>query len=259
MWSGAEAAKGNMPNEIVKSEDQQIARQSESADLLSVIARAAADPAVDLAKMEQLLQMQERVMAKQAEIAFNKAMTRLQPRLPRILKKGRIEFKGASQPYARYEDIMEAIGPLLADEGFSVSFGTRAIEHGIEISATLAHAMGHTRTAVMPLPFDTSGSKNSIQAVGSTMHYGKRYLLGALLNLVTVGEDDDANAVSLIDERQVNTLLDMFAACGMDSASESKFLQFMGVKTLGDIRRRDYEKAMTALRAKLRKRNEGRE
>lgn len=248
-----------MSNElqIVGPDGQAVARREEQpASLLQVIAGAASDPRVDVAKMEQLLGMQERLARRDAEVQFNAAMARLQPRLPRILKRGKIEFRGTSQPYARYEDIDEAIRPLLAAEGFAITFGTGPAPNsgGIQVTATLAHVAGHSRTESIALPYDTSGSKNSIQAVGSATSYGKRYLTGMMLNIVTVGEDDDANKFSCIDERQQNTILDMFAAADMDPASESKFKEWMGVKELGDIRKIDYEKAMRALRTKVQQR-----
>ena len=94
--------------------------------ILSVIAKAAADPNVDVAKMQQLLDMQERLMARQAEAEFNEAMARLQPRLPRIQKKGDVKYpvnKNAPDGpqkhafwFARIEDIDDAIRPLLNEE-----------------------------------------------------------------------------------------------------------------------------------------------
>ena len=43
----------------------------------------------------------------------------------------------------------------------------------------------------MVLPLDTSGSKNAVQAVGTSVSYGKRYVMCAMLNIATRGEDDD--------------------------------------------------------------------
>ena len=60
---------------VTKIEAREIApAQDQHAALLQVIARAAADPAVDIDKMERLLAMQERVMERNAEAAFNDAM-----------------------------------------------------------------------------------------------------------------------------------------------------------------------------------------
>jgi hypothetical protein len=235
--------------------------EQSGAAFLTIIAAAARDPNVDIAKMESLLRMQADIQAKQAEMAFHQAMTRLQPRLPRITKNGRIEFgtgaKAQSTPYARYEDIDAVIRPLLREEGFSKSFGTSPLEKGgILISMKLSHIQGHSEVTSMPLPFDTSGSKNSIQAVGSTLQYGKRYLTCAAFDLITENEDDDGSAISFIDDRQHGILSDMIAACEMDAGSQSKFLEFMSAKSLSEIYKKDYEKAITALRVKLRKRQE---
>jgi hypothetical protein len=42
------------------------------------------------------------------------------------------------------------------------------------------------------LPVDLSGKKNPVQAVGSSVSYGKRYAIEALLNLTSRGQDDDS-------------------------------------------------------------------
>jgi hypothetical protein len=39
----------------------------------------------------------------------------------------------------------------------------------------LSHELGHSEETTMTLPLDTSGSKNNVQAVGSSTSYGKRY------------------------------------------------------------------------------------
>lgn len=165
--------------------------------MLSMIERAASNPQVDVDKLEKLIALQERAMQKEAEIAFNQAMTRLQKKLPAITKKGKIEFtdkKGTDRqtPFAKYEDIFLVIGPLLQAEGFHLSFNsTWNSGDGVIISGTLHHNKGHFTKSEMRLPLDTSGSKNNLQAMGSTLSYGKRYLSGMLLNLITKDEDDD--------------------------------------------------------------------
>ena len=41
-------------------------------------------------------------------------------------------------------------------------------------------------------PAEASGNRNAVQAVASSVSYGKRYTASALLNLTSHGEDDDA-------------------------------------------------------------------
>lgn len=229
---------------------------------LEIFQALARDPNVEPTRIAQLMELHERAERREAEKMFIAALNRLQPRLPRVQKKGRIAFEskrtGDSQntPYALFEDIDAAVRPLLHAEGFSISFGTSPLEKGgIVITATLSHAAGHSRTESMPLPFDTSGSKNSIQAVGSTLSYGKRYLVCAMLNIITEGEDDDGAGVGFIDERQTNSIIDMFAACEMSPESQSKFLKLMKAESVSEIHKKDYGEAMTMLQAKLRQKD----
>lgn len=217
------------------------------------------DPGIDPARIGQLMELHRQAEKWEAEKQFTAAFNRLQDRLPRISKRGRIEFEskrtGAAQStaFAKYEDIWAAVKPLMSAEGFTIGFGTEAQASGILIKGTLSHIGGYSKTDSLPLPFDTSGSKNAIQAVGSTVTFGKRYLLCAMLNIITVGEDDDGNALSFLDLQQVNVLLDLQQACEMDPKSCAKFLEVMNVKQLEDIHKRDYAKATNLLNAKLRK------
>jgi hypothetical protein len=146
--------------------------------------------------MEKLLNMQMTIMAKQAEMAYGAAMGRLQKKLPRITKKGRIAFtdkKGNERdtPYAKYEDIDLVIRPLMLEEGFILDFDTKWGNDGATIYCTISHSEGHTKTSEMRLPLDSSGSKNSLQAMGSTISYGQRYLVKMMLNLIFEDEDND--------------------------------------------------------------------
>jgi len=164
--------------------------------IIAVIEAAAKNPRVNVDKMERLLNMQLTIMQKQAEMAYTTAMMRLQTKLPRITKNGLIAFtdKGGNErktPYARYEDIDKVIRPLMLDEGFVIDFDTRWDKDGATIVGSITHDSGHKRSSEIRLPLDTSGSKNTLQAMGSTISYGQRYLVKMLLNLIFEGEDND--------------------------------------------------------------------
>ena len=55
---------------------------------------------------------------------------------------------------------------------------------------------GHKEEAELVLPADVSGGKNPVQAVGSSLSYGQRYVTKLLLNLASrrLDEDDDARS-----------------------------------------------------------------
>src|SRR5689334_2084488 len=85
--------------------------------LLSVIARAASDPAVDIDKFERLMAMQERIMERDAKNAFTVAKIAMRPELPEITMKGHIVIRDKNDankilqdtPFAKFEDIHEAV------------------------------------------------------------------------------------------------------------------------------------------------------
>jgi hypothetical protein len=54
----------------------------------------------------------------------------------------------------------------------------------------------------MILPHDSTGSKNAVQAVGSSTSYGKRYTACALLNITSRGEDDDGETAAKKPEEE---------------------------------------------------------
>lgn len=159
-------------------------------------AALATNPDVDVDKLERLIAMQERAVAKQAEAAFNCAMVALQAELPDVLKKGQVDFSSSkgrtNYSHARMEDIQRAIRPVLAAHGFALTFSTEQPEGGgLTVTAHLRHEAGHSDSTSLTAPPDTSGNKNSIQAVASTESYLMRYTAVALLNLTTTDMDDD--------------------------------------------------------------------
>ncbi|ASK88500.1 ERF family protein [Sphingorhabdus sp. SMR4y] len=189
---------------IAKTKDADIQPVDYQTGLLSVIERAASDPTVDVDKMERLLAMQERVMERQAKADFTAAKLAMQPELPSITMKGKIVIKEKngdkiiqSTPFARFEDIHEAVMPILQRHGFDLKFKNSTTESGKPVVTTiLEHSSGHSDSTEFELPMDSSGSKNNVQAIGSSTSYGKRYGTLSILNLRVHGEDDDAQTVT---------------------------------------------------------------
>lgn len=172
-----------------------------SGGLLAVIERAARDPNVDIDKMERLLAMQERVQERAAKQAFTEAKIQMRPELPEVTRKGHIIIKNKDgtvtqdTEFARFEDLHESVMPVLTRHGFDLKFKNGMSPEGkVRIITILAHVAGHEDDTYFDLPHDSSGSKNAVQAVGSSTSYGKRYGMLAILNIKVVGEDDDGDA-----------------------------------------------------------------
>jgi len=179
---------------------------SEPASIIAVIERAALNPDVDVDKMERLYAMHERAMERQARAAFAAALAEMQPKLPVIDERGGIKDRAGKvqSTYARWEDISDAIRPILHEHGFALSFRVVTTPK-VAVTGVLTHRDGHREETTMELPVDGSGSKNDVQAVGSSFSYGKRYTAIALLNITSRAaqdRDDDGRAGGMSKDAQ---------------------------------------------------------
>lgn len=177
--------------------------------IIAVIERAATNPDIDVEKMERLLAMQERILTRQASAAYMAALAQMQPKLPPIPERGGIKDRSGNvqSTYALWEDIVERITPVLAEHGFAISFRVGQTDSVLQVTGVLTHREGHSEQTTIPLPLDSSGSKNAVQSVGSSVSYGKRYTASALLNLTSrprdpsQSEDDDGQRAGRRAER----------------------------------------------------------
>ncbi|MBA4220196.1 MAG: ERF family protein [Methylobacterium sp.] len=211
--------------------------------MISMIERAARDPSVDIDKMERLMLMQERALERRARAAYAEALALMQPELPSVARNGKIEIRDKSgnnviqsTAYARWEDINDAIKPALAKHGFSLSFKVGMAPDGkITVTGILMHREGHQEETTITLPHDATGSKNAVQAVGSSTSYGKRYTAGMLLNLTSHGEDDDGKGAvqpAVITDEQSGQINDLITA---KRANIDAFLKYFRVECVPDL------------------------
>lgn len=228
------------------------------ATMLQAIARAAADPKVDAAKMRELLDMHKEIMADEAKIAFTQAFVDLQGQLPVINAKGRIVIEGKqgkagqNTPYATFNEINRVTKPLLQAHGFCLSFATEPGGEGrLLVKGYLDHVRGHRRETIFPLPAETSGSKNNVQGYGSTMSYGKRYATIALLNLVSESQEDaDMDGAAVHEKISTDQLKKLIAIKDDVGADIVRFCTYLKVSALADLPASRFEEAKAALEAK---------
>lgn len=223
--------------------------------LISLIDRVIRDPKIDLDRVERIFAIRDGVQAKQAAADYARDFSAMQGELPSVVERGTIKNKqGAPQSsYALWEDINAAIKPILTRYGFGLSFRTPQEEGAVTVTAILTHSSGHHEETTMRLPTDTTGSKNSVQAIASSTSYGKRYTAGALLNLTSHGEDDDGErgggSVAVTDEQaaEIDGLLEAIDAT---EEEEAGFLKWLKVKSVSEIPARLHPQAVAKLRAK---------
>ena len=189
--------------------------QTITGGMLSVIERAARDPSMDIDKLERLFALQERLMDRQAKLDFIEAKRAMRPFLPVITERGKIIIRDKNDrskiiqetSFALFEDMNEILMPIITEHGFDITFRNgRSPEGKVCVYTVLSHVGGHSEETFFELPPDGSGSKNAVQAIGSSTSYAKRYGMLEILNITTKGEDDDGATATVYrgegDERE---------------------------------------------------------
>ncbi len=247
-----------MTQELVQASPGELSARAERspATIHEVFVSLARDQSVDVARIRELMELQKWSEEREAEKRFNGDYAAALLEMPRVAKNGVIDLGAKGKiPFAKYEDVDRAIRHIEAKYGFARSFTTAPSpgDPGITITLKLRHRDGHCETSTRHMPPDQGPGRNKIQELGSSGSYGKRYLTLDIWNIITEGEDNDGNQTRYISERDANLIQDKILAIGMDAESQAKFLKFMEVKAVSDIRQCDLAKANAALDSKQRK------
>lgn len=220
-----------------------VVQSSEAATVLSMIERIAALPEVPVERIEQMFSLYTKMDAERARRAYHASFAEMQPALPQIERKG----KSHNGKFARWEDVSAGVMPVLAKFGFGLSFRISEAPGKVIVKCILSHSQGHSEETEHPFPYDTSGSKNAIQSIGSAASYGKRYTASSMLGIATRDEDDDGNAAErgpTITEDQQIELRDIIEA---KSLSEPNFCKYMKVAKLSELPAAKFCEAKTQL------------
>lgn len=155
----------------------------------------AVERGVDADTMEKLVNLQLRVMEKNAEMAFNRAFQDFQAECPSVSKNrtAKIPMKGDTgkswgYDFADLNHIAAVVRPHLKKHGFSFTFDT---DGAGAFRCHLHHVEGHSRTASVTLPAYKAAQINDLQSEGVRNSYGRRYALLSVLGITTGDEDAD--------------------------------------------------------------------
>lgn len=213
-------------------------------DAMSLVGQAVAQGAgVD--QIDKLIELVKFHDQREALKKFNAAFTEAQAEFPEIPK----TKKSHNSMYAPLDVEVRILRPVLVKHG--LSFRHEVIENNdksVTVKCILAHRAGHCESATLTGPADTSGSKNNIQAIGSSVTYLKRYTLEAVTGLVTT-DDDDGNKGNLkcITEEQVANIEALIEEVG---ANKNKFMKWLKITDLSEIRSQAYDDVIKALEKK---------
>jgi hypothetical protein len=204
-------------------------------------------------KLEKMLELQERWESNEAKKAYVQAMAAFKAKPPKIKKDRHVRFatqKGVTEyNHASLGNVTEAINSALAENGLSAGWKTEQDQTGIKVTCTITHNLGYSENTSLTAPAESSGTKNSIQAIGSTITYLQRYTLLALTGLATHEQDDDGinSEQAVITESQAESIRKALTETKSD---ESLFLAHIGAESVETIPVTKFLLAITSINKK---------
>jgi hypothetical protein len=205
----------------------------------------AVERGADLDMIEKLMGLQERWEKNQARKSFDEAIAAAKKEIPVIVRNA---TGHNSKRYADFAAIAKTVDPILGQHGLSYRFRTVQTEKAITVTCVL-FGHGHSEETSLSGPADASGSKNAIQAIGSTLTYLQRYSLVQMLGLAAADDDDGkaSHGGATITEDQAADLVALADDVGADRA---KFCKYFKVESFSALPASRFQAAVDALNAK---------
>ncbi|TFH47835.1 MAG: hypothetical protein E4H01_07480 [Lysobacterales bacterium] len=201
-----------------------------------------ANPEVDIDKVSQLFELQEKYEANNARKAYHHAMSQFKGLVPQVKYDSWVNYanKGGGRTdfaFASLAGILGQIQETMEQCGLNATWKTASLEGGaVEVTCVVTHELGHSEATSLVAGKDESGGKNSIQAVKSTVSYLRRITLEAMLGLAAKADDDDGNGagtqVQKVGANEVKQLTTLMAEA---KANTAKFLKAFAIEKLDDL------------------------
>jgi len=211
-------------NEVTAIQEQSVAADNVMPmdPMVSMIERVVMDPDSDLAKLEKMLDMKERLDEKAARRAFDLAMANAKAEIPPILKTGTVDYENTKgdRTYFKHETlggIASVVDPILSKHGLSYRYRSKQDNGQLFVTCVVAHRDGFSEETTLQGGPDAGAGKNNYQAVGSAATYLQRYTLKLALGLSAATDDDGktANAPEPITADQYLELRDLIERAGI--------------------------------------------
>lgn len=149
----------------------------------------------DLAKLEKLMDLEERWQAARAKQAYVTAFAAFKRNAPDVVKD--MLNKQYGSDYSSLANLVNTVNKSLGEYGLNARWAIDQ-SNGITVDCVLSHVEGHSEKVTLSGPPDNSGQKNALQQIKSTL----TYLEGATFQAVTgvvarsACADDDGNGAT---------------------------------------------------------------
>lgn len=157
--------------------------------LLNAIQR---HPDMDLVKLEKLMELAERWRAAEAKRAYVVAFAAFKRNMPDVIKD--MLNKQYGSDYSSLANLVNTTSRVLGEYGLHANWRPDQSD-GIKITCVITHEDGHSEEVWLKGPPDTSGQKNPLQQIKSTLTYLEGATFQAITGVVarSACADDDGN------------------------------------------------------------------
>ena len=215
----------------------------------ATLLQMAVEQGADIDKLSKLMDLQERWEAKEAKKAYVMALAKFSADLPTIIR----SKEGHNSKYAGLSETLAVIRASMEECRLSHSWKTSQEGGQITVTCILTHAGGHSEETSLSSGADKSGSKNDIQAVGSTVSYLERYTLYAILGLASADDDGQASEpIEKITDEQALELEAMITDNDIDTKRVKAWMaQTLKVNSFADINVNAYKTVLNKIQATI--------
>ncbi|MFA5130468.1 MAG: ERF family protein [Patescibacteria group bacterium] len=173
---------------------------SDSRDLairpVDTLIASAVEKNIDVEKLERLIDMRNKELARQAKLDYDEHFARMQLEYVPVGKgKSAMDRDGKNTlyKYCPLEDILAVYQPIISRHGFSYRWSEETISPTEKRMWCIVAGYGHEERSYVDIPIQPpQGYTNVVQQRGSATTYGKRYSFIDAFGVIIGGEDDDA-------------------------------------------------------------------
>lgn len=206
----------------------------------------------DLEKLEKLLELQLRWEANEAKKAFVIQMAKFKENPPEILKTVHVEYVNAKNQTVKWDhadlgELTEEVNKGLSKYGLYSRWEVEQPDaKTVRVTCIITNDMGHSERTTLQGPPDTSGGKDELKSVASTITVLQRLTLLSATGIAPKGIDKesvpDQQFITVDQQTEINDMVkDIY-----DPRPEI-FWNYMKVESADQILAKDYNKAISAL------------
>lgn len=144
-------------------------------------------------QLKQLMDLRDRWEATEAKKAYVEAFANFKRNMPDVIKD--MLNKQYGSDYSSLANLVNTVNRVLGEYGLNATWDPVVKDNVVTVTVIMTHVGGHEQRVTLCGPPDTSGQKNPLQQIKSTLTYLEGATFQAITGVVarSASKDDDGN------------------------------------------------------------------